>query len=354
MSKPTSLPDIYLSFFQFSTDMKPDDLAYREIVVKHIKQLTSFGYSGFEFHIAPTSPQNYHQDLQNYSDLRHYLDSQGLEEVKLTTNVGATASCDPSSPDEQKQQQGLEYLKSRVDITAALRGEILMGPIIVPYNVFPTTDSNEPIWSDRLQDELAVRYQTAQPILNELGIYAEKKNVKLAIEPITHWETPGPNKLSQLIDFLAGIESKQVGVIIDCAHEILDGDGPEIFKAQVAELARQSRLHYVQVSPPHRGAVHKSWIPWKSFLEPILEVYQGPIAIEMFNAIPGLVDLVRLSRRKFWIPGEDEPNAYPNAYEIADAAIQKTQQELKQILNLAPEVNNRVEAENELPLSSMV
>lgn len=348
MHKSESLPDIYLSFFQFSTDMKPDDLAYRQIVLEHIKQLTSFGYSGFEFHIAPTSPENYCQDLQNYSDLRNYLDDQGLEKIKLTTNVGATADCDPSSSDKRIQQQGLEYLKSRIDITAALRGEILMGPIIVPYNVFPTTDSGEAIWSDGLQAELAIRYQTAQPILNELGSYAEQKNVKLAIEPITHWETPGPNTLAQLIEFFKGVESKQVGAIIDCAHEVLDGDGPEIFKAQVAELAQQSRLHYVQVSPPHRGAVHQSWIPWKSFLEPILEVYQGPIAIEMFNAIPGLVELVRISRRKFWIPGEDEPNAYPSAYEIAEAALSKTQQELTQILELNP----KIETQAELSLST--
>ena len=343
MIKPKSLPDIYLSFFQFTTDMKLDDLADREIVLTHIEQLTSFGYSGFEFHIAPTSPENYRQDLENYSNLRNYLDDRGFEKIKLTTNVGATADCDPSSPDQQIQQQGIEYLKSRIDITAALRGEILMGPIIVPYNVFPTTDSGKAIWSDRLQDELATRYQIAQPILNELGIYAEQKNVKLAIEPITHWETPGPNTLAQLMKFLQGVESKQVGVVIDCAHEILDGAGPEIFKKQVAKLARESRLHYVQVSPPHRGAVHQSWIPWQAFLEPILEVYSGPIAIEMFNAIPGLVDLIRISRRKFWIPNEDEPNAHPNAYEIAEAAIAKTQQELNQIIEPNSELRKRAE-----------
>ena len=332
MSTPSSLPDIYLSFFMFTTDMKPDDAAYRDLVVEHIKQLTAFGYSGFEFPIAPTYGQDYTQDIQNYRDLRNYLDSQGLESVKIATNVGATRTFDPSSPYPQQRSEALRYLKSRVDITAALGGEIMMGPIVIPYGVFPTTDFNDPIWSDRLQELLKVRYQTAQPILNQLGIYAADKNVKLAIEPITHWETPGPNKLSQLIDFLAGVESKQVGVVIDSAHETLDGDGPEIFKTQVAELAKQERLHYIQVSPPDRGAVHTSWIPWQAFLEPILEVYSGPVAVEIFNAIPAFLSSLRLSRRKFWIPGEDETNSYPSAYQIADAAIQATQRELKQIL----------------------
>lgn len=332
MNNLSSLPDIYLSFFMFTTDMKPTDVDYRSLVVEHIQQLTTYGYSGFEFPIAPTFSQDYTQDIQNYQDLRDYLDAQGLSSVKIATNVGATRTFDPSSPYPQQRAEALDYLKSRVDITAAMRGEIMMGPIVIPYGVFPTTDFNESIWSDKLQEELALRYETAQPILNELGEYAVTKNVKLAIEPITHWETPGPNKLSQLIDFLAGVESTQVGVVIDCAHEVLDGDGPEIFKEQVANLAQQNRLHYIQISPPDRGAVHTSWIPWQSFLEPVLEVYSGPIAIEIFNAIPDFLDSLRLSRRKFWIPGEDAANSYPSAYEIADLAIQATNNELNQLI----------------------
>ncbi|MEA5470604.1 sugar phosphate isomerase/epimerase family protein [Spirulina sp. 06S082] len=332
MSTSPSLPDIYLSFFMFTTDMQPDNLAYRQTVVERIQQLQTFGYRGFEFPIAPPSnTPNYSKDLADYTGLRAYLDSKGLGEVKISTNVGATRTFDPSSPYLQQREKALEYLKSRVDITAALRGQIMMGPIVIPYGVFPTTDFNEPIWSDRLQDLLAVRYQAAQPILNELGEYATGKNVKLAIEPITHWETPGPNKLSQLMDFLKGVESKQVGVVIDSAHETLDGEGPEIFKTQVAELASEGRLHYVQVSPPDRGALHTSWLSWQSFLEPILRVYQGPIAVEIFNAIPAFANSLRLTRRKFWIPGEDAPNSYPNAYDIADAAIQKTQQKIKKV-----------------------
>nr|ADN17514.1 Xylose isomerase domain protein TIM barrel [Gloeothece verrucosa PCC 7822] len=317
----------------FTTNLQPDNAEYSEIVVKHIKKLKEFGYSGFEFPIAPTFGKDYTQDVENYKNLRDYLDRQGLADVKIATNVGATRTLDPSSPYPEQREQALKYLKSRVDITEALGGEIMMGPIVIPYGVFPTTDFNEPIWSDQLQDFLKVRYTTAQPVLNELGLYAAAKNVKLAIEPITHWETPGPNKLSQVIEFLSGVQSKQVGVVIDSAHETLDGEGPDIFKQQVETLANAERLHYIQVSPPDRGAVHTSWLPWQSFLEPILPRYKGPIAVEIFNAIPAFLSSLRLSRRKFWIPGEDEPNLHPSAYEIAQKAIEKTQQEIEKLLN---------------------
>ncbi|NET34245.1 MAG: sugar phosphate isomerase/epimerase [Cyanothece sp. SIO1E1] len=316
----------------FTTDMKPDNLEYRKVVIQHIKELQKFGYTGFEFPIAPGNNKNYAKDIDDYAALRGAMDVAGLSEIKITTNVGATRTFDPSSAYPQQRKEALDYLRSRVDITAALRGKIMMGPIVLPYGVFPTTDFNEPIWSDQLQTALIPRYANAQSILNELGQYAESKNVKLAIEPITHWETPGPNKLSQLINLLEGVANKQVGVVIDSAHETLDGDGPEIFKQQVDALFQQERLHYIQVSPPDRGALHTSWLPWQAFLQPILPVYQGPIAVEIFNAIPAFINSLRLTRRKFWIPGEDGSNAYPSAYDIAHKAIVATREELEKML----------------------
>ncbi|WP_293355620.1 MULTISPECIES: sugar phosphate isomerase/epimerase family protein [unclassified Microcoleus] len=320
--------DIYLSFFMFTTNLKPHDSEYTKVVIQHIKKLKELGYTGFEFPIAPGKPEDYLQEIENYTNLRCAMDNEGWSDVPIATNVGTTQRFDPSSDSPEVRQEALEYLKARVDITAALRGEIMMGPLIVPYGYSNSTTS---LWSDALQDELAVRYTNAQPILQKLGEYAELKKVKVAIEPITHWETPGPNKLSQLIEFLKKVDSKQVGVVIDSAHEILDGDGPEIFEEQVKWLAGEGRLHYVQVSPPDRGAVHTSWIPWESLFKPILQVYKGPMAIEIFNAIPDFHESLRLTRRKFWIPGEDPGNQYPSAYDIARDAIEITRDKLNQI-----------------------
>ncbi len=325
--------DIFFSFFMFTADVKPSDSEYQKIFIKHVRELKAFGYNGFELPIAPNEgAKSYSQEIDEYSKLRYFMNQEGLEDVQIATNVGTNRTFDPSSPDSEQRLKALDYLKSRVDITAALGGEIMMGPLVIPYGVFPLTDVNNPIWSDQLQDYLEARYSNAQPILNQLGEYAEQKNVKLAIEPITHWETPGINKLSRLIKFLQGVSSKQVGVVIDSSHEILDGDGPEIFAEQVKQLADEGRLHYVQVSPPDRGAIHTSWIPWQSFLEPIIAVYDGPIAVEIFNAIPAFLNSLRLTRRKFWIPGEDTVNQYPSAYEIAKKAIDTTQKELSQII----------------------
>lgn len=326
---------IYLSFFMFTTQMRLYDRAYTALNCSHIHELASIGYSGFELPIGHDNYyDNFASEVEDFSRFRQEIDQQGLSELAFATNVGATAEYDPSADDPAVRAKAVSYLKSRIDITHALRGEIMMGPLVIPYGVYPTDTYGRHLWSDELQDVLSRRYENAQPVLNELGEYAQQKGVKLAIEPITHWETAGPNTLQQLLQFLEGVPCKHVGAVIDSAHETLDGAGPCVFTEQVALLAGQGRLHYAQASPPDRGGLATSWLPWQSLFPPILEHHQGPIAIEIFNAIPAFIDSLRLTRRKYWIPGLDQPNQFPSAYDVAKSSLQKLHSEFEKIETL--------------------
>lgn len=323
--------NIYFSFFMFTVDLQPTNSEYTKLIVEHIRELRSYGYAGFDLPIAPPSaPLNPGVELRNYENLRAALDKADLKDVGFTTNVGATRTYDPSSMYREQRELALAYLKSRVDITRALRATMMAGPIVIPYGVFPTTDFNQPIWSDALQDWLAQRYQNAQPVIQELGDYAAKQGVSLAIEPVDHWETPGPNMVQEVIRFLDGISSRQVGVCVDSAHVVLGSDGPKEFNSGINSLIRARRLNYVHISAPDRGAVKNSWIPWKPFLTPILKGYDGPLLIEVFNAIPVFQPSLRLTRRKFQIPGEDQiDRSRPDAYTVAREAIQTVHHEIR-------------------------
>lgn len=318
---------IFFSFFMFDSNARLHDADARLEMIRHMRALVEMGYSGFELHIG-REPETaaafptYADEINAYRDFRQQLDDAGLPQVQLATNVGATPDCDPGSPDPATRAAGLAFLQSRVDITAALRGTIMMGPVVIPYGAFI-----EGIWSDALQDVLAQRYLTAAPVLNELGQYAASKKVNIAIEPITHWETPGPNRLAQTLAFLRQVPSTAIGVVIDSAHEMMDGDGPKVFATQVKELAAAGRLHYAQASPPDRGDLSNSWLPWQALFAPVLASYRGPIAIEIFNAIPLFAAGLRLSRRKYWIPGSDLPNQYPGAYDVARASLARLREE---------------------------
>lgn len=332
---------IYFSFFMFDSNTRLYDARLRASYLSHMKVLAEAGYAGFELHLGRSTEveiayPSYADELKAYASLRKEMDDNGLECLALATNVGATPGLDPSSRDPGIRRAALEFLRSRVDITAALRGEIMMGPVVIPYGAFVCSAPNgDAVWSDALQTELAQRYELAASVLEQLGEHAAQRGVKVAIEPISHWETPGPNKLAQLLPFLRSVRSTQIGAIIDSAHETLDGDGPEEFARQVAELSAAGRLHYVQASPPDRGDLECSWIPWEPLFQPLLAHYDGPVAIEIFNAVPDFAAGLRLSRRKYWIPGIDAPNSFPSAYDVARSSLRKLRSEFAKLERLA-------------------
>jgi len=328
---------VYFSFFMFDSNCRVYDAAARALYIRHMQELVGYGYAGFELHPG-RSPEcevacpTYADEVAAYRAFREQMDQAGLKDIRLATNVGVGPGQDPGSDDPAVRAVALEFLRSRVDITAALRGEIMMGPVVIPYGAFfHAAPYGDAVWSDALQDALEQRYANAAPVLDELGDYAAERGVKVAIEPITHWETPGPNTLAQLIAFLHKVPSKRIGAIIDSAHETMDGAGPEVLAAQVRELAAAGRLHYVQASPPDRGTLAASWLPWQDFFGPVLQHYQGPVAIEIFNAVPDFAAGLRLSRRKYWIPGVDQPGRYPSAYQVARDSIDKLKSELAKI-----------------------
>jgi D-psicose/D-tagatose/L-ribulose 3-epimerase len=310
--------DIYLSFFMFTTNLQPGDPETLRTTIQHIRELSGQGYTGFDMPIFPSPVSDHGPEVEAYAELRRALDAAGLSDVAFTTNVAATKTFDPSSPYAEQRQAALSYLTSRIDITAALGGSILGGPIVLPYNQYPTMDFGDPIWSDALQEWARPRYESARPILEQAGEHAERKGVRLAIEPVDHWETSGPNLIGEVRALIEGVRSQHVGACVDSAHVVLGSSGPEAFVADIAALGAARRVHYVQVSAPDRGAIKDSWIPWDMFLGTVLPVYDGPLLIEVFNAIPAFLTSLHLTRRKFWIPGEDSPvPGVPDAYTVA-------------------------------------
>lgn len=322
---------INLSFFMFTANLQPTDPAYTQVLIKHLAAMTEIGYGGFDLPIAPQPTFDHRSEVDSYRRLKDAFVEAGYENIRFTTNVGTTRTFDPTSPYADQRALALSYLKSRVEITHVLGGpSIMAGPFLFPYGVFPTTDAGEPIWSDALQDWLKPRYRFASEVFDELGAFAERLGVKLGIEPVDHWETPAPNTVSDVLQFLAKVQPKQAGVTIDSAHVVLGSTGPEVFRENVRDAVAQKRLHYVHLSPPDRGALKDSWIPWETFLPPILPVYDGPLLVEVFNAVPPFVNLMRLSRRKFWIPGEDSPVVgTPSAYVVAQEGWDVVRQKLE-------------------------
>ncbi|MCE7000711.1 sugar phosphate isomerase/epimerase [Saccharothrix sp. S26] len=327
----TAERDVFFSFFMFTADLKPEDPRYTKVLITHLKACADLGYAGFDLHIASRPPGVDHRlEVESYARLKEAFDGAGLGWLKFTTNVGTTRTFDPTSPYEEQRRQALAYLKSRVDITRVLGGDSIMsGPFLYPYGVFPVTDDGQGIWSDALLDWMRPRYQAARPVFEELATYAAQRGVKLAIEPVKNWETPAPNAVSQVLDFLDDLGHAQCGATIDTAQVVMESQGPSVFRDDVARAARLGRLLYVHVSAPDRGAVHDSWIPWDVVLPVVEPRYRGPYLVEVFNAIPPFDSSMRMTRRRFWRPGEDDPvPGVDSAYDVAAAGLAELRDQL--------------------------
>jgi hypothetical protein len=84
----------------------------------------------------------------------------------------------------------------------------------------------------------------------------------------------------------------------------------------------------VHVSAPDRGEVRDSWIPWDLMLRELEPVFNGPYLVEVFNAVPPFASSMRMSRRRFWRPGEDEPTQADSAYDVAATGLATLQEHL--------------------------
>ena len=330
--------DIFFSFFMFTADLRPHDKAYTQILINHLKALTQLGYTGFDMHIAsPSGTLDFVKELDNYKQLKEAFNSAGFSDIRFNTNVGTTRSFDPTSPYQEQREEALRYLKSRVDITSILGGKqaIMSGPFLYPYGVFPITDDGQSLWSDALQDWMKPRYEDAISIFKELSAYAIQKEVVLAIEPIKNWESPPPNMVSEVLDFCDMLgDISPCGVALDTAQCVMESQGPQVFNSNVERAIQKGRLCYVHISAPDRGKIHDSWIPWQLMLSEIDPVYSGPYLIEVFNAVPPFESSMRMTRRRYWRPGEDPESSYPSAYEIAASAMAELKKHLNQIQSI--------------------
>ena len=66
--------DIYLSFFMFTTDLRPGDPAYAKVIVGHIRELRGLGYKGFDMPVFPATAGDHRAEVETYTELKRTLD----------------------------------------------------------------------------------------------------------------------------------------------------------------------------------------------------------------------------------------------------------------------------------------
>ncbi|MCI3239335.1 MULTISPECIES: sugar phosphate isomerase/epimerase family protein [Streptomyces] len=129
--------------------------------------------------------------------------------------------------------------------------------------------------------------------LGELGPYAERHGVRLAIEPLHPMYAADRcvvSTLAQALDLAERFPAHQVGVTVDTYHIWWDDDAP----AQIARAGAGDRIHTFQLADwttplpagvlNGRGQIGDGSIDmreWKGYVE--AAGYTGPIEVELFN-----------------------------------------------------------------------
>jgi D-psicose/D-tagatose/L-ribulose 3-epimerase len=183
------------------------------------------------------------------------------------------------------------YLKDCLDMASAIGAGVVAGPAYAPVGRTWLMSADERAATiDRLVEALRTVVEAA-----------ERRRVKLAIEPLNRYETSVINTVEQALEVVNRLDSEWCGVALDTFHmNIEEKDLSQAIGAATGRIA------HVQVCGNDRGAPGHDHIDWPGILDALDAAgYTGPLCIESFAA--GNQSLARAA--SIWRPLERSQDA---------------------------------------------
>lgn len=192
----------------------------------------------------------------------------------LVLAARVNASRDLSSADPTVHAAAIAYLRSALDVAAAVGARIVGGPLYGSPLVFAAR-APAPIE----ESERAARIARVTEGLRTAGAYAAERGVTLAIEPLNRFETDFCNLAAQAAALAGEVASPAVGVMLDTFHMNMEEDDlPAAIRAVGPAL-----VHF-QANENHRGFLGSGHIDWPAIARALATIgYAGPITLEPFR-----------------------------------------------------------------------
>jgi D-psicose/D-tagatose/L-ribulose 3-epimerase len=230
-----------------------------ESIIQHLAYIKEVGYEGVEIPIFNT-------DLAYWKPWKEEIDRLGLS-VFTVTFLGAdmnTISSDPSV-----RQNGIEFLKKAVDVSAYLGATWLSGPYHSALGVFsgaaPTQQELD--WSK--ESMLAV------------ADHAEKMNVILGLEYLNRFENYVVSSADQLHSLVKAINHPNVKIMFDTFHAHI-----EEFNTGNAMVRIADEVGHMQLSESTRATLGEGQVHWDNVFEGLERMdYQGWLVVEAFTPL---------------------------------------------------------------------
>jgi D-psicose/D-tagatose/L-ribulose 3-epimerase len=201
------------------------------------------------------------------------------------------ADRDVSNEDADARERAIAYLRTCVDIAAAVGSPIVSGPMYAP-----TGQARLLSESDR-----AAQWARAVHSLAEVADYAAERDVALAIEPLNRFETDLVNTVAQGARLCDDIGRPNAGLLLDTFH--MNIEEKELAVAIRHAGPRVTNFHACENDRSAPGSGH---IAWRSVFAALDDIgYDGHVVIESFT--PEIREIARAV--SLWRPLAESPDA---------------------------------------------
>jgi len=250
-------------------------------------RLQRFGYDGIEL---MGEPEKY-----NVQEIQSLIKHTG---IKVLTLAGIfTTDRDLSDPEPSARSNAIHYVKSCCDFATALGTEVL---IIVPSAVTRTKPHNcDPLDEDDWLRAFDEEWKLAVASVHEVGLYALKKGITIAIEPANRYEVLLVNTAEQGLQMMNEVNLPSVKLHLDTFHmNIEDADPP-------ASIRRAgSALVNFHVADSNRQVVGEGHIDWEGHLKALRDIgYERTLTLE---PLPPVADTYLAANIQRYKPFRDE------------------------------------------------
>lgn len=239
------------------------------------------GFDGVEFNVGVV---NDFEECRKFGSLAGEL---GLD----VTTVGTfdPAVCNPVSPDPEMRARTLPEFRKFVDLTLALGGSLICGPLYQALGYFTNARPTKQEW------EWSV--ETMRPCFE----YAREKGVTVAVEPLNRFETYLFNTVEEGVRYVREIGLENVGLLVDTMHSNIE-------ELDMAAAYRKALpyIKHVHISENDRGVPGTGHACGKEIFDVFKNGdYNGYLTIEAFNlGAPSLTGALHLWRT--FAPSDDD------------------------------------------------
>ena len=227
--------------------------------VKYFKDFRRWGFESVEIPLE-------HESHINPAFIKSELEKHGLVCGAMGCAVGPGRDLRGT---KEEQQACLEYIHHVIDISDALDCSTLVGPIYSAVGRAEYVPEKE----RKSQWKLVVGH------LKTICRYAEKKEKRMALEPLNRFETDFINTCDQGIQMVRDVGSPALGLLLDTFHMNIE----EKDSARALQRAGKSLFHF-HACGCDRGTPGSDHIDWKNIAKALKKIgYQRDVVIESFT-----------------------------------------------------------------------